>query len=101
MQQRRRQLRPGAAERMAERDCASINVETFRIDWQFAQARKHLRGKGFVQLNQIDLIQRQPCDLQDLANRGNGADAEALGLDARGGIGDEPRERLKAVLLRE
>ena len=101
MEQRRRQLGAGAAERMPERNRAPVDVETFRVDWQFAQACEHLRREGFIELDQIDLLERKAGDLQRLADRGHRPDAEALRLDAGGGVGDEPRERLQTVLLRK
>ena len=45
---------------MAERDRAAVDVEPIRIDRQLAQAREHLRGERLVQLDEIDLIERQP-----------------------------------------
>ena len=64
------------------------------------QAGEHLRGERFVQLDEIDLIERQPGELQHLADRRHRADAEPLGLDAGGGEGDEPAERRQAALAR-
>src|SRR5438132_1634476 len=101
MHERRRQFRAGAAERMPECDGASVDVETLGIDRQLAETGEHLRGKRLVQLDEIDLIQRQPRDLQHLSNRWNRADAESLRLDARGRERNEARERLQAALLRE
>ena len=69
---------------MAERDGAAVDVQPFRIDRQLAQARQHLRGERFVQLDQIDLLERQPGGLQRLAYGRHRADAEAFGLDAGG-----------------
>src|SRR5215467_10263259 len=56
VQDRRCQLRAGAAERMAECNSAPVDIETIRIDRQFAQAREHLRREGLVQLDEIHLL---------------------------------------------
>src|SRR5207302_9568644 len=86
---------------MAERDRPAIDVETLRIDGQLAEAGEHLRGEGFIELDQIDLVERQPGDFQHLANRRHRSDAEALRFDTRGCERDESRERLQTTLFRE
>src|SRR6185295_7443227 len=96
VQDRRRQLRAGAAERMAERDRAAVDVEPIGIDRQRAQAGEDLRGEGFVQLDEIDLVEGQAGELQRFLDRRNGSDAEALRLDAGGREGDEARHRREA-----
>ena len=74
---------------MAERDRAAVDVQPLRIDRQLAQAGEHLRGERFVQLDEIDLVEREPGQLQHLADRRHRADAEALRLDAGGRVRDE------------
>jgi hypothetical protein len=71
MQQRGRQLGAGAAERVAEGDRAAVDVQPIRIDRKLAKAGEHLGRERFVQLDEIDLVERQAGDLQDLADRGN------------------------------
>ena len=85
---------------MAERDRAAVDVQPVGIDRQLLQAGEHLRGERLVQLDEIDLIERQAGQLQHLADRRHRADAEALGLDAGGREGDEPAERRQAALAR-
>src|SRR5215204_3528661 len=60
---RRRQLGAGAAERVAKRNRAAVDVETIGIDGQLAQAGDHLRGEGLVQLDEIHVVEREPGDL--------------------------------------
>ena len=86
---------------MAERDGAAVDVEAIRIDRQLAQTGEHLRGERLVQLHEADVVERQPRQLQRLANRRHGTDAEALRLNAGRGEGDEARQRLQAALLGE
>ena len=85
---------------MAERDGAAVDVQPIRIDGQLAQAGEHLRGERFVQLDEIDLVERQPGELQRLADRRHRADAEALRLDAGGRERDEAGQRREPELAR-
>ena len=81
---------------MAERDRAAVDVQPFGIDRQLLQAGEHLRGERFVQLDEIDLVEREAGELQRLADRRHRPDAEALRLDAGGREGDEARQRRQA-----
>src|SRR5436309_1855900 len=45
-----------ATQRMTERDGAAVDVQFLEIDAEFTCARQYLRGEGFVQLNEINLI---------------------------------------------
>src|SRR6185437_58030 len=55
MRRGQRQPRTRHAERMAERDRAAMRIDLFRIvgEAELAQAGERLRGKGFVELDQI------------------------------------------------
>ena len=44
---------------MAERDGAAVDVQPLGIDRQLAQAREHLRGERLVQLDEVDVVERQ------------------------------------------
>ena len=52
--QRRRDPHAGAANRMAQRDRAAVDIQAFRIEVQFTITRDHLGGESFVQFDQID-----------------------------------------------
>ena len=86
---------------MTERDRAAVDVQPIGIDRQLLQAGQHLRGERFVQLDEIDLVERQPGELQHFADRRHRPDAEALRLDAGGGEGDEPGERRQSAFARQ
>ncbi len=58
-QDRRRQFRAGAAQRMAQSDGAAVGIDAFRIEPRFADHRQRLRGEGFVQLDHADVVQLQ------------------------------------------
>lgn len=57
--QRGRDSHAGAADRVAQRDGAAVDVQTFRVKSEFAIAGDDLGCEGFVQLDEIDLVQRQ------------------------------------------
>ena len=54
---------------MTERDGTTIDVQSIGIDRQLAKTRNDLRGKRFVQLDDIHLIERQPGEFQGFADR--------------------------------
>ena len=56
---------------MPECDGAAVDVEPIRVDRQLLEAREHLGGEGFVELDEIDLIEREAGDLESLPDRGN------------------------------
>src|SRR6185369_11209079 len=58
-----RQLGAGAAERVAKRDGAPVDVQAFGVDRQLLETRKHLGGKRFVQLDEADLVKCQAGEL--------------------------------------
>ena len=60
----------------------------------------HLRRERLVQLDEIDLVERQPGVSEHLPNRRDRADAETLRLDAGGREGDEAGQRRQAERLR-
>ena len=45
----------GAAQWMAERDRAAVDVQSIGIDGKFAQDREHLRRECLVQLDEVEL----------------------------------------------
>src|ERR1700744_1588986 len=47
--------RAGCAERMAERDRSTIDVDLGVIDFERLDIAQHHRGKGFVELEQVDV----------------------------------------------
>ena len=84
---------------MAQRDGAAVDVEPIGIDRQLFEAGEHLRGEGFIQLDEVDLIERQAGEGQRLADRRHGADAETLRLDTCRCEGHEPAERGQPALF--
>src|SRR5579863_4951736 len=56
---RRRQLRPGAAERMSESDRSAVRIHFLRIQPGFLDYSQRLRRERFVQLDHIDVRELQ------------------------------------------
>src|ERR1700709_2093583 len=56
IQKRRHQLGAGGAERVAERDGAAMDVEARRIGAGVLEPRHGHRREGFVDLEQIDVV---------------------------------------------
>jgi hypothetical protein len=83
---------------MAECDGSSVDVESLLIDRKLAEAREYLCGECFVQLDQVDLIQRQTGDLECFPDRRHWTDSESFRLYAGGGKRDEAAKRRQALL---
>ena len=83
---------------MAERHRAAIDVQSVLVQRQFAQARQHLRRKSFVELDQVDVVQRQAGQLQNFLNGRDRSDSESFRRHAGGRKAGESRQRLEAML---
>src|ERR1700738_5120256 len=79
----------GAAERMAEGDCAAVGIDTRGVEAGLLDYGKGLRGEGFVELDYGDVAEREAGELQRFGNGEDRTDAEFLGRTAGGGVGDE------------
>src|SRR4029453_16088483 len=98
VQKSRRQLGARAPEGMAERNGSPVDIESVLIHRKLAEAREYLRGERFVELDQIDLIQRQPGDLERFPDRRHGADPESFGFYTGGSKRDEAPKRRQPLL---
>ena len=70
--QLRRQLRSGSTERMAQCDRATIHVDLVPIPALIGESIsicQHLRGKGFIEFDQINIFQRPADSFQKFWNR--------------------------------
>src|ERR1700730_12798860 len=86
----------GAAERMAEGDCAAVGIDTRGVEAGLLDYGKGLRGEGFVELDYGDVAEREAGELQRFGNGENGTDAEFFRRAAGGRVGDKTRERFEA-----
>src|SRR6185437_4498404 len=85
---------------MAARDCASVRIEP-RIFCRYAELvapRQDLHGERLVQLEEIDVVDRDSGLLEDAAGCGHRAVAHEMRLDACVGKPDEPELRGEAEL---
>ena len=96
MQQRGRQLGPGAAERVAERNGPAVDVDDARVDAEVVHDGEALRGKRFVEFEQPDVFHPKPGPADRLRDRFERADAHDLGGDARQREARHPRQRRQA-----
>src|SRR5665647_2832771 len=58
------ELGAGTAERMAESDGAAIDIDPGRIEPESAHAGEGLGGKGFIELDEADLLLLQTGEAQ-------------------------------------
>ena len=84
---------------MAEGDCAAVDVRLRAVESEFTFDGEVLRGERLVDFDEINLFELQTCLLKRLANRGHGADAHQVRLDARVGPTDDAAQRLHVALM--
>ena len=85
---------------MADRDRAAVHVELVLVEVERARAGHHLRAERLVDLEAVDVGERQPGLLDCRLDRRHRADAHDLGRHAGRRARDEARERRLALLLR-
>ena len=81
---------------MAERDSSSVDVDLRGVESSLLDHDQSLRSEGFVQFDQINLVQSQSGKFQRLGNRIYRADAHDFGRATGGREADETSERLDA-----
>src|SRR4051812_45087293 len=72
VQQRRHQPGTGRAERVAERDRAAVDVDLGQVGAGLLLPREHHRREGLVDLDQVDVVDRQAGLLQGVRRRRDG-----------------------------
>ena len=77
------------AQRMPHGDGAAVHVDAVVGDVQLLHEAQHDRGKGLVELEEVDVAGLHPAALQRLAGRGPGAGQHDGGLGADGGEADD------------
>ena len=98
--QRRHDASTRHAERMTERDRATVHVQLVHRDAEVLRRRNHLRRERFVDLDEIDVVNRHLCALQCLTNRLDRTQAHDLGIQTGHARRNDARERGDAQLLR-
>jgi len=66
------ELGAGAAQWMTERDGAAIDVDALGIDAERLDDGERLRGEGLVELDHVDLVEREARDFEGLGNSVHG-----------------------------
>src|SRR5688572_17931545 len=89
------------AERVAQRNGASIHVGPLPIEPQLLFHRQVLGGKGLIHFDQVHLIEREPGPGKRLPRGRCGSDAHVGGLYPYAGPGEEPSDRLETALGRK
>src|SRR5205085_10486625 len=100
VEERDDEARAAHPERMTERDRAAVDVHLLRVEAELADHGEALRSERLVQLDEIDLIERDAGALQQLAHGRDRADAHQAWVDAGDGATDEGTERFDAELTR-
>src|SRR3990172_3473225 len=90
---------PCASDGMPERDPASVYIRLFHVEFKLTDTRNRLGSKGFVQLNQADVIERDLSSFQSLPNGRNRTQAHIGRIDSPGGIRTNRSEDLQAQFL--
>src|SRR5260221_1755490 len=89
--------RTGGAERVPERQGAAVDIGLGEIDAEIADAGERLRGKGFVELDDVDVLHRKAGALQRLLGRRDRTDPHDLGCAAGDGDALDARQNRQLV----
>src|SRR6516165_6550308 len=88
--------RPRSPDGVPERDRAAIHVDAFFVKSEPLFTGEHLRGKGLIQLEKIDILERELGLLQHRLNRRNRSDEDVFRRHAAGRVSNNARQRLGA-----
>ncbi len=81
VQHRRQDSRTRLTNRMTQRDRATVNVDLVWIQTELTRDRHGLNRKGFIQFDQIDIVERPSRLLKKLLNGVNRRHHHQLRLD--------------------
>src|SRR5690606_34616689 len=92
--------RAAHAERMAQGDGASVDINPFVVIWQPERARtsQHLGCKGLVDFDDAHIFQLESGPLEREARGSDRTDAHDAGLDTHYTRGYDARDRLQSLL---
>ena len=83
----------GAAEGVAEGDGSAVDVEAGGVEAEDLDDGEGLGGEGFVELDEVDLVEGEAGEFEHFGDGVDGADAHLLGVAAGVGEGDEAGQR--------
>src|SRR5664279_2511150 len=93
------QLGSGASQGMAESDRSAIRVDLCRIQSAFLDDCQRLRRESLVQLEQVDVGELEPGQLQHFWNRKYRPESHLFGLVSGGSVANEAQQRLQSQRL--
>src|SRR5215211_6461521 len=94
-----RELGACGAHGMAERDGPTVDVRLVEVHTHFTYHGQSLGRERLVELDEVDVVHREPGLLQHLRDGHRRSDAHDLGPDATNGEPDEAGERREPALL--
>src|SRR4029453_16653507 len=86
------ELGAGGAHGVAEGDGAAVDVDLVEVEAQLAEDGQGLGGEPLVELDQVNVVQAEPGQLQHLGDGHGGADAHDVGRDPADGVAHEPAQ---------
>src|SRR5512132_2798433 len=86
-------------DRVAERDRAAVGIDAVLRKPELSAHGERLRREGFVELEEINVLDAEPDLRERLARRGDRAYPHDAGLDSDRCVALDDSERLQAALL--
>ena len=96
IEQRRQDPRAAGADRVAERDRAAVHVDARRIDPELAHHRDRLDREGFVDLEEVDVVQVPTDFRRDLPHGFDRRHHDQLRRQPARRLSDDARHRREA-----
>ena len=90
------QFGAGATQRMPKGDGAAVDVDLRRVEPELLHHGKRLRRERLVQLDQVDLVERQAGEFQRFRNGINRSDPHLFRQAPGVGESDKTRQRMNA-----
>src|SRR6185436_16739220 len=85
---------------MAERDRAAVYVQLLHVEIELFRDGEDLTREGFVDLDEIDVLELHPRALESDLRRRHGTDAHDVGIAAGDAPRDDAPERLRVLFFR-
>jgi len=85
--------------RMPQRNGPAVDVHALQIQLQFPFAREHLRGEGFVEFDEIDLVRGNTRSGLELTQCRNRTQAHISGIYGGRREADKARQRREPAVL--
>jgi hypothetical protein len=87
--------RAAGPDRMTERDGAAVDIDLVPIEAQLATVREGLSRESFVDLDEVEGVDRELDPVEETANTLDGREEEPLRGDLGLGVPDDPGEGLE------